>query len=84
MSQDTKTEDGGPAFPSVTTGIEGMTIKWYHGMSLRDYLAAAALQGTCASFNKVSACTDSPKEARQVAQSCYLYADAMLRAREGT
>jgi len=65
--------DGGPAFPH-TTQWDGITPAInYHGISMRDYFAAAALQGLMASRNFLDE-YDGP----------YVYeiADAMLKARE--
>jgi hypothetical protein len=62
--------DGGPAFPTAFQ----MHSK---GMTLRDYFAAAALQGLLASIqpNQLWSGDD-------VAVTCYRTADAMLKARE--
>ena len=62
--------DGGPAFPR--TGADGHTSP-QSGMTLRDYFAAAALQGMNLDFN--FSCTT-------YAMDAYLIADAMIRARE--
>jgi len=56
--------DGGPAFPSET--------EW--GRTLRDYFAAAALQGNIA-HPEVTGNRDD------IARDAYKYADAMLKAR---
>lgn len=68
-----KPNDGGPAFPEC--GTENGFFN--PGMSLRDYFAAAALQGML---------TDVPHEDRlkfpEYAQDAYRYADAMLEARK--
>ena len=65
--------DGGQAFPR--TGADGHTSP-QTGMTLRDYFAAAALQGLLA----------SPAEAEfgvsHFATAAYEAADAMLKARE--
>ena len=68
--------DGGPAFPH-TTQWDGITPAInHHGISMRDYFAAAALQGLLA----------SPAEAEfgvsHFATAAYEAADAMIRARE--
>ena len=64
--------DGGPAFPR--TGADGHTSP-QSGMTLRDYFAAAALQGQAHRFAH-------PHEYRELlAQDCYDIADAMLKAR---
>lgn len=67
----TQKPDNSPAFPH-----------WSHGggMSLRDYFAAAALQGFCA-FRANSGEDFDPLEC---AEDSYMMADAMLKAREAT
>jgi hypothetical protein len=60
--------DGGPAFPDD---------RWQAGMTLRDYFAAAALQGLLSSIE--------PNQlwcGEDVAVTCYRTADVMLKARE--
>jgi len=63
--------DGGPAFPTPAG------IQHNDGMTLRDYFAAAALQGLLASIqpNQLWSGDD-------VAVTCYRTADVMLKARE--
>jgi hypothetical protein len=66
--------DGGPAFPVVFQHDEATSE--CHGISIRDYFAAAALQGQAHRFAH-------PHEYRELlAQDCYDIADAMLKARE--
>ena len=65
--------DGGQAFPR--TGADGHTSP-QTGMTLRDYFAAAALQGML-----TDSCIQGSDS--QFAESAYSYADAMLKAREG-
>ena len=69
--------DGGPAFPH-TTQWDGITPAINHnGMTLRDYFAAAALQGLLSSIE--------PNQlwcGEDVAVTCYRTADTMLKARE--
>ena len=67
-----KINDGGPAFPVVFEHEEATAE--CHGMSLRDYFAAAIMQGLMASQCEV---TDDPYPIY-----AYKIADAMLRARE--
>ena len=69
------TSDGGPAFPTLF--IEPNYGSGYAGMTLRDYFAAAALQGLLSSIqpNQLWSGDD-------VAVTCYRTADAMLKARE--
>jgi hypothetical protein len=64
-------DNGGPAFP--TPQREGTFGGSHDGMSLRDYFAAAALQGICANG------VQSPPVA---AAQAYHLADAMIEARE--
>ena len=64
--------DGGPAFPNVPP--DSQYSDWDKGMTLRDYFAAAALQGLLADGGGASWNDD--------AKSAYLAADAMLKARE--
>ena len=61
-----KTDTGGPAFPSPYDDDEGMT--------LRDYFAAKAMQGLLASTTSSNGMV--------IAKDAYLLADAMLKARE--
>jgi len=61
--------DGGPAFPTPAG------IQQNDGMTLRDYFAAAALQGNIA-HPEVTGNRDD------IARDAYKYADAMLKARE--
>ena len=65
--------DGGPAFPCESYGLKNgkETTVPAQGMSLRDYFAGQALVGMLAS-NSRSWC----------AEDSYVYADAMLKARE--
>jgi len=68
----TQINDGGPAFPLQSIGPEFQP--GYSGMTLRDYFAAAALQGLIADGGGASWEAD--------ANAAYKAADAMLRARE--
>lgn len=55
----------------------------HRGMSLRDYFAAAALQGMCAdhvAMGKIAEKTGQQMD-EMLARAAYHYADAMLRAR---
>jgi hypothetical protein len=56
------------------------------GMTLRDYFAAAALQGLCAGFsahpNDDWPRDDEPEGYEVTAGHAYLLADAMLKARD--
>lgn len=63
-------DDGGPAFP-VPDGAESMP-----GMTLRDHFAGMAMQGLI--------CDPHPQCSlpSEVAETAYLMADAMLKARK--
>ncbi|MEX5557969.1 hypothetical protein Q1J45_10365 [Pseudomonas rhodesiae] len=65
-------QDGGTAFPIVHPDGSGVQ---YFGMSLRDYFAAKALQGICASGPGADCNNDF------IAREAYGLADAMLAAR---
>jgi hypothetical protein len=74
-------KDGGPAFPVVTPidGLGRLAAGYpfpHEGMTLRDYFAAKAVQGICASGPAKSWSDDA------IAREAYQIADAMLRARE--
>ena len=60
--------NGGPAFPAHSSIGEIL----YYGMSLRDFFAGQALIGLI----------NDPVSADQIAKTAYLFADAMLVARE--
>ena len=61
-----------PAFPSMHYDL----AEHEHGLTIRDYFAAKAMQGILASF------TSSQPEVDLVAKASYKYADMMLKARE--
>lgn len=67
-------KDGGYAFPHSELSSDGNYILNYNGMSLRDYFAAAALQGMLA-YGKTG-------PMKVAALECYQMADAMLAERE--
>ena len=78
--------DGGPAFPVPPERINNVNgdNHWAYasgGMTLRDYFAAAALQGYLAAGNAWSwrECRGTTFEA-SVSIECYAMADAMLAA----
>ena len=62
---------GGPAFPAAHFDLGDEE----HGMTLRDYFAAKAMQGFAAAPDIYDA------EADEVARLAYVWADAMLKAR---
>jgi hypothetical protein len=73
-----KTWDGGPAFPQERT-LDCGSLEECEGLSMRDYFAAAALQGLLA----------NPKLEKQIIQqgqswieaTAWITADAMIKAR---
>lgn len=66
-----KSEYSEPAFP-----VLDLAKTQCHGMTLRDYFAAKAMQG-------IIACPSSSGSFMDLADEAYEYADAMLRARDG-
>jgi hypothetical protein len=71
------TNTGGPAFPHEYFDKQLNQGRVMHGMTLRDYFAAKAMQGFMA--NKSNPMHYQPEED---AQWAYMIADAMLKARE--
>ena len=75
-----KIEDGGPAFP-----VQNAAAWQGHGMTLRDYFAAKAMQGVCAGNPEyMPVCvdqSDDPSDVVLIARTAYAMADAMLAAR---
>jgi hypothetical protein len=69
---DTPINDGGSAFPHETSN------GYDSGMTLRDYFAAAALQGIVSDPNLF---VKSKRDVELVSRSAYEFADAMLKAR---
>ena len=63
------TNTGGPAFPVTTSCAPD-----YDGMTLRDYFAAKAMQGFISRGGNYDAEFDADR--------AYVFADAMLKARE--
>lgn len=68
----TEINNGGWAFPGVGQGV------YWEGMTLRDYFAAAALQGLIA----VTVNNDYFPDPKKCAEMAYQYADAMLLQRD--
>lgn len=74
-------DSGGPAFPIVGHFYgDKLGGQLFHGMALRDYFAAKALQGMMASRNPNSPRFHPDDDASYV----YAVADAMLAARSKT
>ncbi len=69
--------DGGPASPGVGLGVDS----WSAGMSLRDYLAAAALTGRLAA-ERNSTQEDGFAGYAELAEEAYGLADAMMVERK--
>jgi hypothetical protein len=67
---------GGPAFPQQTN-----SLLTYSGMTLRDYFAAQALQGAI-SHGLFNSQKTEQSYAEYLSAIAYVYADAMLKARE--
>jgi hypothetical protein len=63
---------GGPVHPHETKNADGSVSVWY-GLNVRDYFAAAALQGLLANASEVN---------DELAAEAFTAADAMLAARE--
>ncbi|WP_368879568.1 hypothetical protein [Proteus mirabilis] len=68
---------GGAAFP--VSGHPDMQFVAQEGMSLRDYLAAKAMNGILSNNVIIDTATDQALE--WVAKNAYQMADAMLKAR---
>jgi hypothetical protein len=67
-----------PAFPSSNeVTLNDWVSSGHSGMTLRDYFAAKAMQGICASDPSI-AMTNA-----RIAAEAYDLADAMMKAREG-
>ena len=67
--------DGGPAYPVTITDRSGQIAATQCGMTLRDYFAAAAMQGVLA------ASWGNPMGCQGLANDSYRVADAMLKER---
>lgn len=73
-------KDGGPAFPeAIAVSPAGDVYPGMGGMSLRDYFAAMAVSGHLASCNAGSI---DQWFAKYLAETGYMVADTMLKARE--
>lgn len=73
MSNKTKHQDGGPAFPVLS-----YEYKAHPGMTLRDWFAGMALQGMLGG----SAPDIDWPDPEVAAEKCFAYADAMLAERD--
>lgn len=73
----TEQGNGGAAFPPSRNGA-GAVLGGQQGMSLRDYFAAAALQGALAAMDSGERNYANPDV---IALTAYLIADAMLQER---
>lgn len=78
-------DNGGPAFPIGPKnlgfeGSHGMGVS--PGMTLRDWFAGQALAGWLASPIEGPDFPTIDGHAKHAAESCYLYADAMIAARK--
>ena len=70
-------DNGGPVFP-----VQDAASWQAHGMTLRDYFAAKAMQ--MHGYGLMNARTNGPDDwDEQVAERAYMTADAMLKARGG-
>lgn len=75
MTDKSKTSDQ-PAFPVQGHFYDDKLIgQLYHGMTLRDYFAAKAMQGLLASPSVAN-------DGMQIVRDSWAMADAMVRARE--
>ena len=79
---DTKTNDGGPAFPITPAQYDGAALR---GMSLRDYFAGQALVGILSNQTLLvkviqSVSSDMPVN-QAIASNSFIIADAMIAAR---
>ena len=81
-------DDGGPITPQMLHSESGIMTP-LGGLSIRDFLAAMALQGLCANPNgpysetNPLVCGPDNRSTLDVAQESYDLADAMLAARKG-
>lgn len=73
------TNNGGPAFPAEHDHLANSE----HGMSLRDYFAAKAMQALIPLFSSgtLSVKDGTPATEAHVSEQAYAFADAMLEAR---
>jgi hypothetical protein len=72
-------DDGGPAFPETRWDDKTRQDVQWVGMFLRDYFAAKALTGICASRDEAGTLIEHGYE--WISSEAYRIADAMLLAR---
>lgn len=70
------TNTGGPAFPHSSEDPDGQIRTHWHGMTLRDYFAAKAMQA----YLPIALERNAPSA--DFSAAAYKMADAMLKARE--
>ena len=83
-------KDGGPAFPCSDVDSCGNERQRFTGMALRDYFAAKVIQGMSAADDGRCPNQEDKKDIdawrskcmMQDAETAYLQADAMIKARE--
>ena len=79
INPETLIKGGGCAFPFIIELDDKKSMAYSHGMTLRDYFAAKAMQGELAAQ---SVDGGSWNDADKLAVYAYQIADAMLKARE--
>lgn len=81
-----KLENGGPAFPTEQMAPGHISKILQGGMTLRDYFAAAALQGMLANAGKtpsrVPGSTSEYRSPAHYAEAAWATADEMIKARK--
>ena len=70
------------AFPGMESSAFGQDTGHYHGMSLRDYFAAKAMNGICADGHTFWDNSTLQGDPLEIARLSYEIADAMLKQRE--
>ncbi len=85
MGDGVSTNDGGPAFPIIGEGADGLPMKIL-GISIRDYFAATALAGAMANTEYLTSMSLVAKDVGRartqvLAQITYEIADDMLAER---
>jgi hypothetical protein len=72
-------KDGGRAFPHSYEVMPDKETHTHHGMTMRDYFAAKAMQGMLA--NDIEC---GPEQVPIIVASAYILADAMIQERSKT